>query len=240
MGCTREIDLEYHARHVPPAQKAGRACAARSSWSAACIQPARPQPAAVEFYVIDGLQTAPDAPPGTRHVGFYGKVHHASLDGAGGIVLANAMLDTRPLPLPRCRRRAHARRGRRVRHPANSPPPARAQHRQQFVKLARTLPTLARTLWHRLRPAAGSAAAASAAGSAPKGDWFAPRTPLNVAITKPARVRQLSLPLAEARQIAKANDVTINDVVHPVSGARAATWASSARFAAGRFSPACR
>ena len=161
-----------------------------------------------EFYVIEGLQTAPDAPPGARHIAFYGKVHHASLDGAGGIVLANAMLDTGPVPRevspPRARRRHGA-------YGIGELTAAGARNTgEQIVKLVRSAPTLARTLWHRLRPTPAEAAASKAA---PKGNWFAPRTPLNVAITNQRAFASLSLPLAEARRIAKAHEVTINDVV---------------------------
>ena len=203
------LDLEYHIRHTVLPKPGTREQLDKlvGRLHSSLLDRSRPL---WEFYVIDGLQTAPDAPPGTRHVGFYGKVHHASLDGAGGIVLANAMLDTGPVP-------------RKV-----TPPRARRKHAvgeygigemavagvrntgEQMVKLARTLPTLARTLWHRMRP---SPAEAAAAGAAPKGNWFAPRTPLNVTITNQRAFASLSLPLAQARQIAKAHDATINDVV---------------------------
>ena len=176
-----------------------------------------------EFTSSTGCRPAPMRRRGRVIIGSTSKVHHASLDGAGGIVLANAMLDTGPLP-----RQVSAPRARRT--PADGAYgigelAAGARNTgEQFVKLARTLPTLARTLWHRLRPAAGSAAAAStAAGSGPKGDWFAPRTPLNVAITNQRAFASLSLPLAGARQIAKANDATINDVVLAVCSGRCAT-----------------
>ena len=44
-----------------------------------------------EFTVIEGLQSG--------LVGFYSKIHHAALDGQGGVALARALLDTEPVPL---------------------------------------------------------------------------------------------------------------------------------------------
>jgi diacylglycerol O-acyltransferase / wax synthase len=210
------VDLEYHVRHtvLPRPGTRDQLDKLVGRLHSSLLDRSRPL---WEFYVIEGLQTAPDAPPGARHVAFYGKVHHASLDGAGGIVLANAMLDTGPVP-----RVVSPPRARRTRsdgaHGIGELAVAGARNTgEQFVKLARTVPTLARTLWHRLRPSASEAATAE---SAPKGHWFAPRTPLNVAITNQRAFASLSLPLAEARQIAKAHEATINDVVLAVcSGA---------------------
>ncbi len=203
-----EVDLEYHIRSTVLPKPGSRAQLDKlvGRLHSSLLDRSRPL---WEFYVIDGLQTPPDAPAGARHVGFYAKVHHAALDGASGIVLANAMLDVSPVP-------------RRVRVAPTRPvetasfgigelAAAGARNTaQQALKLARTVPTLARTLLSRLRPAAADT---PSAGDAPKGDWFAPRTPLNVAITNQRAFASLSLPLAEARRIAKGNDATINDVV---------------------------
>jgi diacylglycerol O-acyltransferase / wax synthase len=211
-----DLDLEYHIRSTVLPKPGSRAQLDKlvGRLHSSLLDRSRPL---WEFYVIEGLQTAPDAPDGARHVAFYSKVHHAALDGASGIALANAILDTGPVP-------------RKVR----GAPPRRAASAdtfgiaelaaagarntsQQTMKLVRSVPTLARTLWHRLRP---TAAEAAAAGKAPKGNWFAPRTPLNVAITNQRAFASLSLPLAEARRIAKAHEATINDVVLAVcSGA---------------------
>lgn len=188
--------------------------------------------------MIEGLQTAPDAPPGARHVAFYGKVHHASLDGAGGIVLANAMLDTGPVP-----RVVSPPRARRTRsdgaHGIGKLAVAGARDAgEQFVKLARTVPTLARTLWHRLRPSTTEAATAQ---SAPKGHWFAPRTPLNVAITNQRAFASLSLPLAETRQIAKAHEATMTTSCSRCARVRcAAIWQSRTRCLPSHCSRPCR
>jgi diacylglycerol O-acyltransferase / wax synthase len=202
-----EIDLEYHVRHtvLPKPGTRDQLDKLVGRLHSSLLDRSRPL---WEFYVIEGLQTASDAPKGARHVAFYGKVHHASLDGASGIVLANAMLDTGPVPRqvsPPRARRTHGAYG------IGELAVAGARNSgEQVVKLARSVPTLARTLWHRMRPTQAEAALSE---HAPHTGWFAPRTPLNVAITNQRAFASLSLPLAEARHISKAQEVTINDVV---------------------------
>ena len=43
-----------------------------------------------QFTVIDGLKSG--------QVGYYAKIHHAALDGQGGIAVAQALLDAQPKP----------------------------------------------------------------------------------------------------------------------------------------------
>jgi diacylglycerol O-acyltransferase len=204
-----DLDIEYHIRSTVLPKPGSREQLDKlvGRLHSSLLDRSRPL---WEFYLIEGLKTAPEAPKGARHVAIYSKLHHAALDGAGGQVLATAILDAGPVP-----REVPAASASReavasafgitelaaagVRHTA-----------EQSVKLVRSLPTLARTVWHRLRP---TAAEATVYGNAPKGNWFAPRTPLNVAITNQRSFASLSVPLAEARRIAKGNGVTINDVV---------------------------
>ncbi len=204
-----DLDIEYHIRSTVLPKPGSREQLDKlvGRLHSSLLDRSRPL---WEFYVIEGLQTAPDAPKGARHVAFYAKVHHAALDGASGIVLANAMLDVGPVP-----RKVPAQPTSRVADAdtfgIGELAAAGVRHTAaQSVKLVRALPTLARTVWDRLRP---SAAEAAVRGKAPQGNWFAPRTPLNVAITNQRSFASLSLPLSEARHIAKGNAVTINDVV---------------------------
>jgi diacylglycerol O-acyltransferase / wax synthase len=204
-----DLDIEYHVRSTVLPKPGSRQQLDKlvGRLHSSLLDRSRPL---WEFYLIEGLQTAPGAPKGTRHVALYCKVHHAALDGAGGIALSNAILDVGPVP-------------RKVPAPEAAPSAsadslgigeltaAGVRHSvAQSIKLVRTLPMLARSVWHRLRP---SAAEAAVYGKAPKDNWFAPRTPLNVAITNQRAFAGLSVPLVEARRIAKGNAVTINDVV---------------------------
>ena len=195
-----DVDLEYHIRSTVLPKPGSRAQLDRliGRLHSSLLDRSRPL---WEFYVIEGLAS----PPGKRHIGFYAKVHHASLDGAGGIALSNAMLDTGPVPREvKAAPRRHAKAAENygiaelsaagVRHSAT-----------QLVKLARTLPTLARVALQRLR--------ATPSAGATRTHWFGPRTPLNVSITNQRSFASVSVPLAEVRHIAKANECTVNDVV---------------------------
>lgn len=209
------LDLEYHIRSAVLPEPGSREQLDKlvGRLHSTLIDRSRPL---WEFYVIEGLQTAADAPAGARHVGFYAKVHHASLDGASAVVLANAMLDLTPVPrdVGAAPQRAvpgadtygvTQLAGAGLRHTAG-----------QIVKLGRALPTLARTAVQLLRPAPG--AAALDAGALPPRlrmptHWFGPRTALNANITNQRAFASVSLPLAEAKRIAKAHGASLNEVV---------------------------
>ncbi len=205
------LDLDYHLRSVVLPKPGSRAQLDRlvGRLHSSLLDRSRPL---WEFYIIEGLQTPADAPAGTRHVAFYSKVHHAALDGAGGIALASAILDVsaeprevKPAP---------------EREPAE--PPTLGQLTRvgltstavQIAKMVKALPAVAGTAVNLVRPAS---IAARKAGKAQPGDpghaWFGPKTPINVAVTNQRLFAGLSIPLAEIKAIAKGNGVTLNDVV---------------------------
>lgn len=210
-----DLDLEYHIRStvLPKPGSRDQLDKLVGRLHSNLIDRSRPL---WEFYVIEGLHAPADAPAGTRQVAFYAKVHHASLDGASGVVLANAMLDL--TPVPRAVRAARHRRtpgpdtygiaelaGAGLRHTAG-----------QVVKLGRALPTLARTALQLLRPA--RAAAAVDAGAVPPRlslpkHWLGPRTALNANVTNQRAFASVSIPLAEAKRIGKAHGASLNEVV---------------------------
>ena len=206
-----DVDMEYHIRSTVLPKPGSRAQLDRlvGRLHSSLLDRSRPL---WEFYVIEGIASPPDAPPGTRHVAFYSKVHHAALDGAGGIVLANAIMDTGPVP--------------------RDVPAAPARHAmasdnfgvgelavagirntaQQTARLVKSLPTLAGTLVGVLR--AKREAGRDAGTEAPaRTNWFAPRTPINVSITNQRLFSSFSVPLAEIKHIAKGNEASLNDVV---------------------------
>ena len=146
-----DLDLEYHIRSAELPKPGSREQLDRlvGKLHSKLIDRSRPL---WEFHVIEGLRTPPDAPAGTRHVGFYAKVHHASLDGASAVVLANAMLDVTPVP-------------REVRAAPDGDAPAADAYSAaelagaglrhlggQILELGRALPTIARTAAKLLRP----------------------------------------------------------------------------------------
>jgi WS/DGAT/MGAT family acyltransferase len=201
-----DVDLEYHIRSTVLPRPGSRAQLDKliGRLHSSLLDRSRPL---WEFYVIEGLQTPPDAPKGARHVAFYSKVHHAALDGAGGIALAHAILDTSPNP--REVRAAPKRRATSDDHIGIAELAAAGiRHTAaQYVKLVRTLPQFARAIGQSLRPDT------KADGMAKRTNWFAPRTPLNVSITNQRIFSSLSIPLAEVRRVAKAHEATLNDVV---------------------------
>jgi WS/DGAT/MGAT family acyltransferase len=199
------VDLDYHvrrerlARPGTPAQL--EACVARLH--ARPLDRSRPL---WEARVVEGLATG--------QVGLYVKVHHAVLDGAAGIALADVLLDRTPSPRavprpPRGRREADAPglavlAGAALRHDV-----------VQYAKLVRHLPDLVSAV-------AGIVRGPRTPGSARprRGLVFGPRTPLNVAITAERTFATASIALDEAKAVAQAFEATLNDVVLAVcSGA---------------------
>ena len=92
-----DMDMEYHIRSTVLPKPGTRAQLDKlvGRLHSSLLDRSRPL---WEFYVIEGLQSPPDAPPGTRHVAFYSKVHHAALDGAAGVALATAIMDVTAIP----------------------------------------------------------------------------------------------------------------------------------------------
>ena len=206
-----DMDMEYHIRSTVLPAPGNRAQLDRlvGRLHSSLLDRSRPL---WEFYVIEGVQSPPDAPPGTRHVAFYSKVHHAALDGAGGIVLANAIMDSGPVP-----RHVRAAPARRAVASDNFGVAELAlagikNTAQQTAKLVKSLPALAGTLVGVLR-AKRAAEREGGPGALAKTNWFAPRTPINVSITNQRLFSSFSVPLAQIKQIAKGNQASLNDVV---------------------------
>jgi WS/DGAT/MGAT family acyltransferase len=133
--------------------------------------------------------------------------HHATLDGAAGVLLGQALLDVTARP-------------RRVPPPSDEPPEplpgtlrlaatGLASSARKTARLARGLPSLAKTVAATVGLLAQPAARVRLARNLGLG----PATPLNRAITPARRVATLSLPLAAVKVVARARGVTLNDVV---------------------------
>ncbi len=218
-----DLDLEYHIRSTVLPKPGTRAQLDKlvGRLHSSLLDRSRPL---WEFYVIEGLETPADAPPGTRRVAFYSKVHHSALDGAAGVALATAIMDVSAIPRhvrPAPQRRALGTDNFGIAELAASGIKNTAV---QTIKLAKTLPTLLRTVAQLIRPTPtggedaeagrqdiGSVVAHEAVKE--KSGWFAPKTPINVSITNQRIFSSFSLPLAELKHIAKGNGVTLNDVV---------------------------
>ena len=221
-----DLDLEYHIRSTVLPKPGTRSQLDKlvGRLHSSLLDRSRPL---WEFYVIEGLETPADAPHGTRHVAFYSNVHHSALDGAAGVALATAIMDVSAIPRhvrPAPQRRALSADNFGIAELAASGIKNTAV---QTLKLAKTLPTLLRTVAQLIRPTPTGGDDKDAVDVAlahhavkEKSGWFAPKTPINVSITNQRIFSSFSLPLAELKHVAKGNDATLNDVVMAIcSGA---------------------
>ena len=207
------LDIEHHIRHVivpPPASRA-QVDSLVSRIHSSLLDRSRPL---WEMYVLDGLSTPSNAPKGTRYVGLYSKFHHSGLDGMGGQVLMQAIMDT--TPEPRTVRPPKIRRSSEGGHfgIAELASSGVKHNFFQTVKLVKTLPGLLMTARRTMRPAK---VAGETTVAAQKTRWFAPRTPFNVAITNQRSFARFSIPLSEVKEITAINKVSLNEVVMGIS-----------------------
>lgn len=157
-----------------------------------------------QFTVIEGLSTG--------EVVLYTKVHHALLDGQGGMALAQALLDPTPqLVVSQKTQRNTGAAPPRAREVANVALRATVA---QFSKLVRGLPATLKLA------GAAIAAPAAIAGGLKSLVLSAPRTPFNVRVGEQRRFATLSVPLDDVKRAAKQLEVSLNDLVlAAVSGA---------------------
>ncbi len=198
-----DIDLDYHMRYImlpkPGTVAQLEAYAARLQSSQ--LDRSRPL---WEFYVFEGLADG--------RLAFYGKVHHAAIDGQAGVMLGTTMFDLGPVP--RKVKPARPHRGNRYQLGVAELLSAGLENQlQQVGKIGRLLPTLARTLVGMGREAwttRNDAPVDARAGSRFK---FAPATPFNVSITNQRAFAGVTLPLDETKRIGKELGASINDMV---------------------------
>ncbi len=198
-----DLDLDYHVRHItlpkPGTNRQLQQYVARLH--STLLDRSRPL---WEFFIIDGLHSG--------EVALYTKVHHAGIDGQAGVALGKAIFDSeatgRVVKPPRARAHSHN-------YQLGMAELATAALRntvQQYVKLFKMAPALARVIGGLARP--DEKAAAKATTAAPrKFNLFAPRTSLNVSITNQRTFAGRTISLAETKQLAKHFGVSLNDVV---------------------------
>lgn len=198
-----DIDLDYHVRHItlpkPGTNRQLQQYVARLH--STLIDRSRPM---WEFFIIDGLKSG--------QVALYTKVHHAGIDGQAGVALGKAIFDLeatgRVVKPPRARPRSS---GYQL-GMAELATAALRNTAQQYVKLFKMAPAIARALGGLAKP--DEKAAEKDAATAPKKfNLFAPRTSLNVSITNQRTFAGRTIPLAETKHIAKHFGVSLNDVV---------------------------
>jgi WS/DGAT/MGAT family acyltransferase len=152
-----------------------------------------------QFVLVENVE------PGV--VALYSKVHHALLDGQGGVALARALLDLEAkarTTRPRARAgKAEARAGTSTRELARS---ASAATVRQFANLLRSLPAT-------VKAAGGRGSGGSVLAALRASLLSAPDTVFNRQVGPKRSYATLSLPLEEAKRIARAHGASLNDVV---------------------------
>jgi WS/DGAT/MGAT family acyltransferase len=189
-------DLDHHVRHMrlPAPGTQGQLEDAVARLHAGLLDRSRPL---WEVTVIEGLASG--------EVGYYSKVHHAALDGQGGIAVAQAILDTQARPRKVA---AAAREAPRL-------PPSTARllgsalrHTiARYGAMVKGLPDVARSL------ARGAAVALSSSELRRKGLALGPRTPLNAPIGPERAFAMARIPLEDAKAIARHFGGKLNDAV---------------------------
>jgi WS/DGAT/MGAT family acyltransferase len=205
-----DIDLDYHVRYMvlpkPGSIEQMEALAARLH--SMLLDRSRPL---WEFYIIEGLVVG--------RIGFYGKVHHAAVDGQAGVALATSLFDLTPEPRavkpPREARANTYQLG-----VAELLAAALTNQIQQIVQSVKLLPKIVATAYSAAQEAIAARRseteddrAARKAEKPPTRFKLAPATPFNHSITNQRAFAAVSLPLPEVKSIGKAVGASINDVV---------------------------
>lgn len=209
------VDIDFHVRRADPASKARKGAPPMTLAEAhqRCAQLHselldRRFPL-WEFHVFDRIAL----PDGRIVAGFLSKIHHAALDGKGAVMLANATLDTSPVP-------------RDVPPPEPMQRPAGSQDDLgtgrllgsvlstsvgQFARLARALPSAVRAIGSTLLRQSTADSATGARTRMPM--KLAPATPFNIGIGTERVFAAATLPLQECKALGKAAGGSLNDML---------------------------
>lgn len=192
-----EVDLDYHLQQarLPRPGTQAQLEAAVAKLHERMLDRSRPL---WQFTVIDGLKNG--------QVGFYAKIHHSALDGQGGIAVAQALLDSGPVPrvLPAGEPAA----GQRI-----NPSAARmlgAAIRNTVAQYGRILKAVPEVV---MATGRAGAVALTSTELRKRGMALGPRTRLNAAIGPARDFASLRIPLAEAKEVARHFDAKLNDAV---------------------------
>jgi len=208
-----EVDLDFHIRKVPGKQLTVRqAEATAAKLHGQLIDREHPL---WEFYVFDDIKAPAAMGIQGKLVGFYSKIHHAALDGKGGTVLANAVLDLSATP----RAVAPADASRKGSTAADLKigemiGAVFSNSLAQYAKLARSLPSAASSLGGTVARQSFSGGDKGITSIRPKSPIsLAPRTIFNVGITRERAFATATIPFAESKAMAKAVGGSFNDIV---------------------------
>jgi diacylglycerol O-acyltransferase len=196
------LDLDHHIHHVIMPRPGTLAQLERlvGRLHSSLLDRSRPL---WEMHIIEGLQTG--------QVALYSKMHHAAIDGQAGVAVAKALFDISETPAPVKTPRVTRRPDSSQLGVAELATAALSNAVQQYVKLIQSIPATAKAITNVLMPVSESTG--QRAFELPKALRTAPRTPLNVSITNQRSFAARSVPLAEVKQMSKATDTSLNDIV---------------------------
>ncbi len=199
-----DVDLDYHVRSITLPRPGTMAQLENyvGRLHSSLIDRSRPL---WEFYVFDGLASG--------DVAFYSKMHHAAIDGQAGVAVANAVLDL--TPEPRAVKSPPARAGKQPYQlgVGELVGAAFSNMANQYVKLFRMLPSMAKAASAAVSTKGASGARKAGLLKRLKGLQLGPKTHLNVSITNQRAFATASISLGEVKAIGKLLDATINDMV---------------------------
>ncbi len=199
-----EMDLDYHVRQLglpkPGTMKQLEELVGRLHSN--FLDRSRPL---WEFYVIDGLADG--------RMAIYLKIHHAAVDGGAGMALMNMMYDTTPEPrqVEPAPREAGGKGG-----PPDAAKLIGTAYKNMFdqhVNVLQKIPDLLKAIASIATPVLGNATQFVVKGLPA---LTAPKTMLNGSITSQRAFTARSVPLAQAKAIAKKSGTKLNDVVMAV------------------------
>ncbi|MBL8567683.1 MAG: wax ester/triacylglycerol synthase family O-acyltransferase [Phreatobacter sp.] len=212
-----EIDLDYHIRHarLPKPGAFAQLEAMIGDLHSVVLDRSRPL---WQFTVIDGLADG--------RLALYSKVHHAAVDGGAGMVITKALYDVTETP--------------RDVGPAPAPKPKAARpsvEQRAIVGLNDLMANMIRqhiTVMTAGAKLMGSLASALIPGASKGEEKVAgapaipnlvpPKTPFNVTITGQRSYAARSVPLDEAKLVARATGTKLNDVVMAICAAALRTY----------------
>ena len=201
-----KVDLDFHIRQVKEkiltVRQAEAVCAELHSHLMDRHQPLW------EFHVFERIQR----PDGSICAGIYSKVHHAALDGKGGTVLTNAIMDTSAAPRevlsPVMAHKGSEMQSFRMRQLVGA---VFSNSLAQYVKLIKALPLAAQAYGSAL---VKQSLSGSANKTKPKSMFhLAPMTDFNVAITHERTFGTARISFADCRTLAKGVGGSFNDIV---------------------------
>ncbi len=207
------LDFDYHVQHIaiPKPGSMRQVEAAVAKEHARLLDRSQPL---WQFTVFSGLKSG--------EIGFYGKVHHAALDGKGGTVLANSILDLSATPRevpPAVARAAPPKTSMKIGEMIGA---AFSNSLAQYAKIAKSLPSVAGAVAQ-----AASPMLKKAVSNRKMPFDFAPRTPFNVNISAKRSFSTATLSFAETRAAAKVLGGSVNDGVLFVCASALRTYLKS-------------